>query len=284
MAVKFCPLSFFSFYVNKEHAQAGGAHHCVEDACALWDESLEQCGLMTAVEAVSMIAESGAIPGRRQARRNELTSAVRGGLSSSFDKLRKRKKMPTVEQPPSKVEVTHPAIVAKKELQTAAVAVENKTVQTEQKIVNSTIIVKEPVEKNRENNQLLLPITPKIDEVANPAKTLPPTKVELPKTTLPPTKVELPKTEIKEEPLQDFSDLLNPPAVPISELPVVSKPVEDIVTEIPVVEDVVTEDEKPLKSTDDEVKAEWQLPDDLPIPEEFLEKPKTQEEPKAEES
>lgn len=272
MAIKFCPLSFFSFYVNKEHAQAGGAHHCVEDACALWDESLEQCGLMTAVEAVSMIAESGALSGRRQARRNEITSTIRGGLSSSFDKLRKRGKLPTA---PNKVEVTHPAIVARKEAQTVAVAVENKTVQTEQKIANSTIIVKEPVEKNRENNQLVLPITPKIDEVANPAKTLPPTKVELPK-------IELPKMEIKEEPLQDFSDLLNPPAVPLSELPVVSKPIEDIVTEIPVVENVVTEDAKP--SADDEVKAEWQLPDDLPIPEEFLEKPKTQEEPKAEES
>ena len=358
MAIKFCPLSFFSFYVNKEHAQAGGAHHCVEDACALWDESYEQCGLKTAVEAVGTLAEAGALPIRRQARRNELTSAVRGGLSSSFDKLRKRKKLPSVEQAPSKVEVTHPAVVAGKistgvATQPAPISVsENKVIQTEQKVANSTVVVKEPVEKNHENNQLTLPIASEIS-IANPAKTLPPTKVETPKVET--TKVETPKFE----PLQDdFSDLLNPPSIPISELPIVSKPIDDereiptikkfkeakaearkqgldavledlvaatkpepepvpvieVTEPVPVIEVIepvievtepvpVIEVTEPLPVTEpapddplaeileasrlvptnpevSEIKAEWRIPDDLPIPEEFLEKPK----PKGEEN
>ena len=52
MSNKFCPFSFFSFYINKDSAQAGGAHHCVEGSCALWDSRYEQCSVKTACENI----------------------------------------------------------------------------------------------------------------------------------------------------------------------------------------------------------------------------------------
>lgn len=57
MGQKLCPLSFFSFYINKETAQAGGSHECVEDACAIWDDSCQQCHIKSGFEALSLIAD-----------------------------------------------------------------------------------------------------------------------------------------------------------------------------------------------------------------------------------
>lgn len=57
MGQKLCPLSFFSFYINKESAQAGGSHECVEDSCAIWDESCQQCHLKSGLESLSLIAD-----------------------------------------------------------------------------------------------------------------------------------------------------------------------------------------------------------------------------------
>lgn len=57
MGQKICPLSFFNFYINKEAAQAGGCHLCVEEACALWDENYQQCSMKSGLEAVGSIAD-----------------------------------------------------------------------------------------------------------------------------------------------------------------------------------------------------------------------------------
>lgn len=54
---KYCPLSFFSFFINKNASQAGGAMRCVGSQCAWWDEGISeegvvigQCGFMSLVD------------------------------------------------------------------------------------------------------------------------------------------------------------------------------------------------------------------------------------------
>lgn len=56
---KFCPLSFFSFFINKSSSQSGGCMRCVEDQCAWWDEFVSedgavvgQCGFMSIVDSL----------------------------------------------------------------------------------------------------------------------------------------------------------------------------------------------------------------------------------------
>ena len=351
MARKFCPLSFFSFYVNKENSQAGGAHHCVEEACALWDESYEQCGLKSAVDSFGMLAEGGGIPVRQHQRREKLVGAVSGGMLSTFDKL--RKKLPTAGPPPRKVESATPASVAasqgvtvakKPALVGAAVGAVATTPVVEQKTtVPPTPPVKD-VNKNSENN-LTLPIVEKIGPIVNPAEVAP---KEVKEAVTKPSVAAPPITTPK-----DFSDLLNPPSIPISELPIISKPLDKEMAEIvrpePLVSNPMTRDwrsepvievkpeptpvieVKPepvieVKPDDDplaeilaasklvpempglhpspplpEIKEEmpglhptsrphagndpeipaakptWQLPDDIPIPEEFLQDPDSKE-------
>jgi len=65
MSSKFCPFGFFSFYVNKSQAQAGGGHHCVEEQCALWNEEMEECSIKSGCMAIGGIIEmfaAGRVP------------------------------------------------------------------------------------------------------------------------------------------------------------------------------------------------------------------------------
>lgn len=94
---KFCPLGFFSFYVNKSEAQAGAGHHCVEDSCRLWNEDYEECSLKVGLDSLTTLAENfGA--GHRVA--SERRIEVEAPKLSIFDKLRRKtegQKLPTVE-------------------------------------------------------------------------------------------------------------------------------------------------------------------------------------------
>ena len=74
MSTKFCPFSFFSFYVNKNSAQAGGAHHCVEDNCALWDTRYEQCSVKTACENMGGATSS---PARKPRAVSDILAKIR---------------------------------------------------------------------------------------------------------------------------------------------------------------------------------------------------------------
>lgn len=100
MSKKFCPLGFFSFYVNKSKAEAGGGHHCVEENCALWHDEYEDCSLKIGLDSLTVLADnfgSGQrmpIPERRV--------EVEAPKLSIFDKLRRKtegQRLPTIETP-----------------------------------------------------------------------------------------------------------------------------------------------------------------------------------------
>lgn len=157
MAHKLCPLSFFAFYVNKDSAQAGGAHHCIEDSCALWDGNLEQCSLKSACDAVGMISDvyAGGEPVAPAPAKPKVVSSV-------LDKLReKRKNLPTATpNPPTP----------------------NPSTPTAPVTSNAVVEAAQP-----NNIQQVLP------------------------------------TDVKKEAEpQPIEDLLNPPKIPISQLPIVS--------------------------------------------------------------
>ena len=94
MSSKFCPFSFFSFYVNKDSAQAGGAHHCVEANCALWDSRYDQCSVKTACENI------GTSPQAKKPR----------AVSDILAKIRSKKK--PVESSNAPLTTPAPALVA----------------------------------------------------------------------------------------------------------------------------------------------------------------------------
>ena len=80
MPNKFCPFSFFSFYVNKDSAQAGGAHHCVEANCALWDSRFEQCSLKTACENIGGATSA---PSRKPRAVSDILAKIRSKKKSA---------------------------------------------------------------------------------------------------------------------------------------------------------------------------------------------------------
>lgn len=88
MTQKICPFSFFNFYINKEAAQAGGCHLCVEEACGLWDEFRGQCGLMTGIEAVASIADFSSSPSELP----QTIKQVASPISNILEKMRLKKK------------------------------------------------------------------------------------------------------------------------------------------------------------------------------------------------
>ena len=97
MSKKFCPAGFFSFYVNKQEAQVGGGHHCVEENCAIWNEEYEECSLKVGLDAITALAEN--LGG--QARTSNRTVEVEAPKLSIFDKLRRKtegQKLPVVDQ------------------------------------------------------------------------------------------------------------------------------------------------------------------------------------------
>jgi len=99
MGKKICPLSFFNFYINKETAQAGGAHDCVEDACAIWDETCQQCSIKSGLEAVAIIADFIASSSNDPLDRNINSSSP---IADILTKLRMRKKVnesPKINEP-----------------------------------------------------------------------------------------------------------------------------------------------------------------------------------------
>lgn len=94
---KFCPLGFFSFYVNKSEAQAGACHHCVEDNCALWNEDYEECSLKVGLDSLTSLAESFG-SGQTKMPLPKRHIEVEGPKLSIFDKLRRKtegQKLPT---------------------------------------------------------------------------------------------------------------------------------------------------------------------------------------------
>lgn len=61
MSRKMCPLGFFSFFINKTSAQAGGAQYCVESQCQFWEELYEdggQCAILSISESLRAASES----------------------------------------------------------------------------------------------------------------------------------------------------------------------------------------------------------------------------------
>jgi len=99
MSKKFCPLGFFSFYVNKSEAQAGACHHCIEADCALWNEDYEECSLKVGLDAIASVAEVFSLGKVPLPERKIETPTL-----SILDKLRKRnieKPLPVVETSPT---------------------------------------------------------------------------------------------------------------------------------------------------------------------------------------
>lgn len=102
MGQKICPLSFFNFYINKEAAQAGGCHLCVEEACALWDENYQQCSMKSGLDAVGVIADLFSNSEKEEHEPFPKSSPIDG----IFNKLRKKKLEGNI---PSKVVLPAPA-------------------------------------------------------------------------------------------------------------------------------------------------------------------------------
>jgi len=106
MPQKICPLSFFNFYINKEAAQAGGCHLCVEESCALWDENYQQCSLKSGIEAIGAVADAISTDLTEDSFVNKSTSPI----SSVLEKLRMRKRVeaakPVNPPPPPPAPVT----------------------------------------------------------------------------------------------------------------------------------------------------------------------------------
>jgi len=105
MAPKFCPFGFYSFYVNKEVAQAGGCHHCLEDKCALWESFHDdngvtgQCSILSISESLRTMSESSGT-------RLPVAESGGGRLSNIIDKIKKKKTLPVkVESDEAKSEV-----------------------------------------------------------------------------------------------------------------------------------------------------------------------------------
>ena len=98
MSKKFCPLGFFSFYVNKSQAQAGAGHHCVEESCALWNEEYEECSLKVGLDSIVSLAENfGSGQGLSTPERRIEVEAPK---LSIFDKLRRKtegQRLPTAD-------------------------------------------------------------------------------------------------------------------------------------------------------------------------------------------
>lgn len=103
---KFCPWGFYSFYVSKEMAQAGGCHHCLESKCGLWETFYDdegnvtgQCSILGMGESLRSVSESLAeiAEGRTsfpiETISSEIIEAVKPvrKLDSFLDKLRTKK-------------------------------------------------------------------------------------------------------------------------------------------------------------------------------------------------
>jgi hypothetical protein len=289
MPQRFCPLGFFSFYVNKNSAEAGGGHHCIEHACALWDNSYGQCGIMSAIESLGTIAEStpGGVVSKPAA-----AAKVSQGVSSIFSKLRDKKRLPTAEKKattpattPATTTATNTATTPATPATTPAITTpiiavtndKNVTISapevTETKIVNPATI-KEPVTTSSlpiKSDSIVefptstptpapppppppvvvevtpevapvveaAPVTPIVEAAPEAAPVTPIVEAAPVEAPVPPVTpvVETKNTNISSiidvaaeqlsqitEFSDDFSDLLTPPSIPVSDLPVVSKP------------------------------------------------------------
>jgi len=130
---KFCPFGFYSFFVSKEAAQAGGCHHCLEEKCGLWESFYDdegnvtgQCSILGVGESLRSISESmaevadGKIPSFNaepiMASFSEAVKPVRK-LDSFLDKIRNKKaaevqkQMETASAAPITTEVSPPIAV-----------------------------------------------------------------------------------------------------------------------------------------------------------------------------
>ena len=149
MPQRFCPFGFFSFYVNKKSAEAGGCHQCVEHACALWDNSEAQCSVKSALDSVSIIADSFSsgrglpIAGIPSAPAKE----AKGGLSNIMDKLRAKKKLPSAKKSTENKVEKKPDAPATAQTPTATPTKpaetktdETKTPETKTNIVNPALL------------------------------------------------------------------------------------------------------------------------------------------------
>lgn len=105
MSKKFCPLGFFSFYVNKSKAEAGGGHHCVEENCALWNDEYEDCSLKIGLDSLTVLADNFG-SGQRMPIPERRVVEVEAPKLSIFDKLRRKtegQRLPTIETPTNDV-------------------------------------------------------------------------------------------------------------------------------------------------------------------------------------
>lgn len=177
---KFCPFGFYSFYVSKEQAQAGGCHHCLEDKCALWESYYDtegnltgQCSIIGIGESLRSISESMVDVAEGK------TSPVFAGevLSSAVEAVK----------PARKLESFLDKIRSKKLAQASSTGAEGAT--------------------GPQGNTGPSSETPEIKPVIETAPG--PTGLQVVGVTQPK--------------IDDLDALLNPPPIPVSELPIVSK-------------------------------------------------------------
>ena len=237
---KFCPLSFFSFYVNKNQAQAGGAHVCVEEECAWWDEHCNQCQVKTALELVGVIAEA---PRVRSTRKTEKAVA---GVSDMFSRLRNKskRKLPTAgDKEAAKPTETKPAVtqaatpvVAKppetpvvKPVEAPEVKPAAPVIPVSEKPAEVKIVPEKPAETNAAVTAAPAipaeeaPVTPVAPvALATPAAPVTSTPKEMITEPQPIPETTESKPVEEPKPADQFDDLLNLPETPVSELPIVS--------------------------------------------------------------
>lgn len=108
---KFCPFGFYSFFVSKEQAQAGGCHHCLEQKCGLWESYYDdegnlvgQCSILGAAESLRAIADtisdiSENRPLVETILSNQSVDRPVRKLETFLDKLRNKKTTPETQAP-----------------------------------------------------------------------------------------------------------------------------------------------------------------------------------------
>lgn len=275
MPQRFCPFAFFSFHVNKNSAEAGGCHHCVEHACALWDVTEQQCGVKSALDSVGVIADAVSSGGIPMVQTKPDAGDVKAGVSSLFDKLRSRKKLPSAQKLPSADKPTK-VVTEENKVKTPEQTTETNTKPSTDiassrptddltKVDPTTIVnpatietkvnekknpvgtvhtsptKKETAEKHKSAPELLEEM-----KVVAPPPPPPPMPAIKPQNTISASPVKLPKVESKplaeetnvsklnpideaanklaelEDFDDDFSDLLNPPPIDVTQLPIIS--------------------------------------------------------------
>jgi hypothetical protein len=230
MSQKLCPFGFYSFYVNKQVAQAGGCHHCVEERCALWDSYYDeqgniqgQCALMSVTESLRTISEASMGKSLPVA---GVGSSNTGSLSVALDKLKARRARrdaaktsatPATAPTSATPATAPPSPPPTAPIPTVVAATPTAATPTAATPVAPTPVTPTPAEAPKAAPPVI-PIVAVVNDEIAASLVAKPLEVE---ATVPVVQENKPPEE-KTTTETDFEDLFKPPSIPISELPVIS--------------------------------------------------------------